>query len=49
MYVKVLKYYYDNFQTFRQFDNEGITPVNVSMTLSFIETTVLTKEQIADY
>ena len=33
------------FQTFRQFDGEG-TPVNISMTLSFTETTVLTKAQI---
>ena len=38
----------DNFQTFRQFDNDGAAPVNISMTLSFIETTILTKQQIID-
>lgn len=37
----------DNFATFRQFDAEGAAPVNISMTLSFIETTVLTKAEIA--
>ena len=38
----------DNFQTFRQFDGEGAAPVNISMTLTFTETTVLTKAQIAE-
>ena len=38
----------DNFQTFRQFDGQGAAPVNVSMTLNFSETTVLTKQEIAD-
>ena len=36
-----------DFQTFRQFDVEGAAPVNVSMSLGFTETTVLTKEEIA--
>ena len=36
-----------NFQTFRQFDDQGAAPVNVSMALTFGETTILTKEQIA--
>ena len=38
----------DNFQTFRQFDGDGAAPVNISMSLSFTETTVLTKAQIAE-
>ena len=38
----------DNFQTFRQFDGEGAAPVNISMTLTFTETTILTKAQIAE-
>ena len=38
----------DNFQTFRQFDGEGAAPVNISISLSFTETTVLTKAQIAE-
>ena len=38
----------DNFQTFRQFDGQGAAPVNISMTLKFSETTVLTKQEIAD-
>ena len=38
----------DNFQSFRQFDGEGAAPVNISMTLSFTETTILTKAQIAE-
>ena len=38
----------DNFQTFRQFDGQGAAPVNISMTLNFSETTVLTKQEIAD-
>ncbi len=37
-----------DFQTFRQFDAEGAAPVEVSLTLNFTETTVLTKQQIAD-
>ena len=38
----------DNFQSFRQFDGEGAAPVNISLSLSFTETTVLTKAQIAE-
>ena len=38
----------DAFSTFRQFDEEGAAPVNISMSLSFEETTVLTKKQIAE-
>ncbi len=38
----------DNFQTFRQFNGQGAAPVNISMTLNFSETTVLTKQEIAD-
>ena len=38
----------DNFQTFRQFDGEGAAPVNISLSLAFTETTVLTKAQIAE-
>ena len=38
----------DNFQTFRQFDNEGAAPVNISLSLTFTETTVLTKREIVD-
>ena len=38
----------DSFQSFRQFDGQGAAPVNVTLTLSFIETTVLTKTQIAE-
>ena len=37
-----------DFQTFRQFDNEGAAPVNVSLSLAFTETTVLTKREIVD-
>ena len=37
-----------DFQTFRQFDKEGAAPVEVSLTLGFTETTILTKQQIAD-
>jgi len=37
-----------DFQTFRQFDNEGAAPVNISLTLAFTETTVLTKREIVD-
>ena len=37
-----------DFQTFRQFDNEGAAPVNVSLVLAFTETTVLTKREIVD-
>ena len=37
-----------DFQSFRQFDDEGAAPVEISMTLGFIETTVLTKEEIAN-
>ena len=37
----------DGFQTFRQFDFEGAAPVEISMTLGFIETTILTKKEIA--
>ena len=38
----------DNFQSFRQFDGQGAAPVNISMTVSFTETTILTKAQIAE-
>ena len=38
----------DNFQTFRQFDGQGAAPVNISMTVAFTETTILTKAQIAE-
>jgi len=38
----------DNFQTFRQFDNEGAAPVNISLSLTFTETTILTKREIVD-
>jgi len=37
-----------DFQSFRQFDDEGAAPVEVSLALTFMETTVLTKQQIAD-
>jgi hypothetical protein len=37
----------DQFSTFRQFDDAGAAPVNVSMTLNFTETTILTKKEIA--
>jgi len=37
-----------DFQSFRQFDDEGAAPVDVSLTLGFLETTVLTKEEIAN-
>jgi len=37
-----------DFQTFRQFDDEGAAPVNVTMALSFTETTILTKREIVD-
>ena len=38
----------DNFQSFRQFDEQGAAPVNISMQLTFTETTILTKAQIAE-
>ena len=38
----------DNFQTFRQFDHEGAAPVNISLALTFTETTILTKREIVD-
>ena len=37
----------DQFSTFRQFDNDGAAPVQISMTLSFTETEIMTKETIA--
>jgi hypothetical protein len=37
-----------DFQSFRQFDGEGAAPVEVSLALTFTETTVLTKKEIAD-
>jgi hypothetical protein len=37
-----------DFQSFRQFDGEGAAPVEVSLALTFMETTVLTKKEIAD-
>ena len=36
-----------DFQTFRQFDTEGAAPVNISLSLNFVETTILTKKEIA--
>ena len=38
----------DQFSTFRQFDNDGAAPVQITMTLSFTETEIMTKETIAD-
>jgi len=38
----------DAYSTFRQFDNEGAAPVNISLSLGFIETTILTKKEIAE-
>ena len=38
----------DNFATFRQFDAEGAAPVDITMSLTFEETTIMTKNQIAD-
>ena len=37
-----------DFQSFRQFDAEGAAPVEVSLALTFMETTILTKKEIAD-
>ena len=37
-----------DFQSFRQFDGEGAAPVEVSLALTFMETTILTKKEIAD-
>jgi hypothetical protein len=38
----------DAYATFRQFDDEGAAPVNISLGLNFVETTILTKKEIAD-
>ena len=38
----------ESFQSFRQFDENGAAPVNVSLSLGFIETTILTKKEIAE-
>jgi len=38
----------DQFSTFRQFDDQGAAPVNVSLTLSFTETEIMTKQMIAE-
>lgn len=38
----------EEFTTFRQFDNDGAAPVQISMTLSFTETEIMTKETIAE-
>ena len=38
----------EEFTTFRQFDNDGAAPVQISMTLNFTETEIMTKETIAD-
>ena len=38
----------EQFSTFRQFDNDGAAPVQITMTLSFTETEIMTKETIAD-
>jgi len=37
-----------DFQSFRQFDDEGAAPVEITLTLSFTETTLLTKQEIVD-
>ena len=37
----------EEFTTFRQFDNDGAAPVQISMTLNFTETEIMTKETIA--
>ena len=37
-----------DFQSFRQFDDEGAAPVEITLSLGFTETTLLTKQQIAD-
>jgi hypothetical protein len=37
----------EEFTTFRQFDNDGAAPVQISMTLSFTEKEIMTKETIA--
>ena len=37
-----------DFQTFRQFDVEGAAPVEITLSLGFTETTILTKQQIID-
>jgi len=37
----------EEFTTFRQFDSDGAAPVQISMTLSFTETEIMTKETIA--
>ena len=37
----------DQFSTFRQFDGDGAAPVQITMTLSFTETEIMTKETIA--
>ena len=42
-----IQYGGDEFTTFRQFDNDGAAPVQISMTLSFTETEIMTKETIA--
>ena len=36
------------FTTFRQFDPQGAAPVNITMTLSFTETEILTKDRIME-
>jgi len=43
-----IQYGGEEFTTFRQFDNDGAAPVQISMTLSFTETEIMTKETIAD-
>ena len=37
----------EQFSTFRQFDGDGAAPVQISMTLNFTETEIMTKETIA--
>ena len=37
----------EEFTTFRQFDNDGAAPVQISMTLNLTETEIMTKETIA--
>ena len=38
----------EQFTTFRQFDEQGAAPVNVTLTLAFTETEILTKAMIAE-
>jgi len=44
----VVDYGGEQFSTFRQFDDQGAAPVNVSLQLSFTETEIMTKQMIAE-